>query len=152
MNVTRSAVFAATLALIVPSSLAMAKGDLSRANLRTIVIEMGTAGQRMYFKPNHLDLETGKAYKLVLKNVDTVKHEVEVPEFSEKVFTRKVAVKDDDGKMVAEIKGAIREVEVGPGGEVEWFIVPVQTGKDLAMECALPGHKEAGMRGSITIY
>ncbi len=152
MNVTRSAVFAATLALIVPSSLAMAKGDLSRANLRTIVIEMGTAGQRMYFKPIGLGLETGRAYNLVFKNVDKVKHEFEVSEFSEKVFTRKVAVKDYDGKMVAEIKGAIREIEVGPGGEVEWFIVPVQTGKALAMECAIPGHKEAGMRGSITIY
>ncbi len=152
MNFTRSAVFAATLALIIPGSLAMAKGDLSRANPETIVIEMGTAAQWMYFKPNHLDLETGKAYKLVLRNVDTVKHEVEAPGFTEKVFTRKVEVKDRDGKMVAEIKGAIREIEVGPGGEVEWFIVPVQTGKALAMECAIPGHKEAGMRGSITLY
>ena len=151
MNVTRSAVFAATLALIVPGPLAMAKGDLSRANPETIVIEMGTVGQGMYFKPNHLDLETGKAYKLVLRNVDTVKHEVEVPEFTEKVFTRKVEVKDHDGKMLAEIKGAIREVEVGPGGEVEWYVVPIQTGKNLEMECALPGHKQAGMHGTITI-
>ncbi|TDJ72648.1 MAG: biphenyl 2,3-dioxygenase [Proteobacteria bacterium] len=151
MNVTRSAVFAATLALIVPGSLAMAKGDLSRANPETIVIEMGTAGQRMYFKPNHLDLETGKAYKLVLRNVDKVKHEIEVPAFTEKVFTRKVEVKDHDGKMLAEIKGAIREVEVGPGGEVEWYVVPIQTGKNLEMECALPGHKQAGMHGTITI-
>ncbi len=152
MNVTRPAVFAATLALIVPGSLAMAKGDLSRANPETIVIEMGTAGQRMYFKPIGLGLETGQAYKLVLKNVDTVEHKIEMPEFTEKVFTRKVEVKDYDGKMVAEIKGAIREVEVGPGGEVEWYVVPVQTGENLAMECAIPGHKEAGMRGRITIY
>ncbi len=88
MNVTRSAVFAVTLALIVPGSLAMAKGDLSRADPETIVIEMGTAGQRMYFKPNHLNLETGKAYKLVLQNVDKVKHEIEASEFVEKIFTR----------------------------------------------------------------
>ena len=53
--------------------------------------------------------------------------------------------------MLAEIKGAVREIEVGPGGEVEWYVVPVQTGKNLAMECALPGHKEAGMIGTITI-
>ncbi len=151
MNVTRSAVFAATLALIVPGSLVMAKGDLSRANPETIVIEMGTAGQRMYFKPNHLNLQTGKAYKLVLRNVDKIKHEVEAHEFVEKVFTRKVEVKDQDGKMLAEIKGSVSEIEVGAGGEVEWFIVPVQTGKDLAMECALPGHKQAGMHGTITI-
>ena len=137
--------------LAIPVSVAFAAGDLSRNNPQEIVIEMGTTAQGMYFKPSHLELETGKAYKLVLKNVDKVKHELEATEFTEKVFTRKVEVKDSDGNMLAEIKGSVREVEVGPGGEVEWFVVPVQTGKDLAMECALPGHKEAGMVGTITI-
>ena len=41
--------------------------------------------------------------------------------------------------------------DTGPGGEVEWFIVPVQTGTNLAIECALEGHKEAGMVGTVTI-
>jgi uncharacterized cupredoxin-like copper-binding protein len=45
----------------------------------------------------------------------------------------------------------VREIEVGPKGEVEWYVVPVQTGKDLSMICALPGHKEAGMVGTITV-
>jgi len=137
--------------LAIPVSVAFAAGDLSRNNPQEIVIEMGTTAQGMYFKPNHLQLETGKAYKFVLKNVDKVKHELEATEFAEKVFTRKVEVKDSDGNMLAEIKGSVREIEVGPGGEVEWFVVPVQTGKNLAMECALPGHKEAGMIGTITI-
>lgn len=145
------AIFAASLALTVPGSLAFATGDLSRNNIKTIVIEMGSMGESMYFKPNHLELETGKAYKLVLKNVDEVEHEFEAQEFVEKVFTRKVEVKGPNGKMLAEIKGSIREVEVGPGGEVEWLIVPVQTGKNLELVCAIPGHKEAGMHGAITI-
>jgi len=143
------AIFASLLAI--PVSVAFAEGDLSRNNPQEIVIEMGSTAQGMYFKPNHLQLETGKAYKIVLRNVDKVKHELEATEFAEKVFTRKVEVKDLDGKMLAEIKGSVREIEVGPGGEVEWFVVPVQTGKNLAMECALPGHKEAGMVGTITI-
>ena len=127
-----------------------AAGDLSRANPETIVIEMGSKGQQMYFKPNHLELQTGQAYKLVLKNVDKVKHELDPAGFGAKVFTRKIEVAHD-GMMLAEIKGSVREIEVGPGGEVEWFIVPVQTGKNLAMECALKGHKEAGMHGTVTI-
>ena len=147
----KSAIFAVSLALTVPGSLAFATGDLSRNNLKTIVVEMGSVGESMYFKPNHLELETGKAYKLVLKNVDEVEHEFEAPEFVEKVFTRKVEVKGPNGKMLAEIKGSIREVEVGPGGEVEWYIVPVQTGNNLELVCAIPGHKEAGMHGAITI-
>lgn len=145
---------ALVLAAAVPvacASGAYAAGDLSRANPEKIVIEMGSDGQRMYFRPNHLEFETGKAYKVVLKNSDKIKHEVEANEFVEKIFTRKVEVLDHDGQMLAEIKGNVSEVEVGPGGEVEWFIVPVQTGKNLAMGCALPGHKEAGMVGTITI-
>jgi len=128
-----------------------ATGDLSRNNPEKVVIEMGTNAGRMYFKPNHLEFETGKAYKLVLRNTDTVKHEVEAGEFAEKIFTRKVEIKDENGNMLAELKGSVREVEVGPNSEVEWFIVPVQTGKNLEFECGLPGHKEAGMVGTIAI-
>ncbi|MFT5220275.1 MAG: putative cupredoxin-like copper-binding protein [Gammaproteobacteria bacterium] len=127
-----------------------ASGDLSRANVQTVVLEMGTRDGRMYFEPNHLTFETGQAYKIVLRNVDTVKHEVEASEFAEKVFTRKVEIRN--GKyLVAEVKGSIREIEVGPKSEVEWFVVPVQTGKKMEMVCALPGHKEAGMFGTVTV-
>jgi uncharacterized cupredoxin-like copper-binding protein len=40
---------------------------------------------------------------------------------------------------------------VAGGATVEWFIVPVQTGKDIPVECAIEGHKEAGMVGTFTI-
>jgi len=147
---TRSFVLAA--AALAFASGAHAGGDLSRADPVEILIEMGQVdAKHMYFKPNHIDLETGKAYKIVFKNVDNVKHEFAASEFVTKIFTRKVEVLGADGKMVAEVKGAINEVEVAGGGTVEWFIVPVQTGKDIPMECAIEGHKEAGMVGTITI-
>jgi len=130
---------------------AYAAGDLSRADPKEIVIEMGSSGDRMYFKPNHLDLETGKAYKIVLRNLDDIKHEFAGHELIEKLFTRKVEIADMKGNLVAEIKGNIREIEVGPQREVEWFIVPVQTGKNIPMECEIEGHKEAGMVGTVTI-
>ncbi len=131
---------------------AYADGDLSKAEATEIVIEMGQVDAKtMFFKPNHIDLVTGKAYKIVLKNTDTIKHEFAAPEFIGKVFTRKVEVLGADGKMIAEVKGAINEVEVAGGGVAEWFIVPVQTGKDIEMECAIEGHKEAGMFGTVTI-
>lgn len=130
---------------------AQAAGDLSRASPQEIVIEMGTSGDRMYFKPNHLDLETGKAYKIVLRNLDETKHEFAGHELFEKLFTRKVEISDLSGDLVAEIKGNIREIEVGPKREVEWFIVPIQTGENIPMECELEGHKQAGMVGTVTI-
>ncbi len=131
---------------------AYAGGDLSRADPAEIVIEMGQVdAKHMYFKPDHFEMETGKAYKLVFKNLDNVKHEFAAPELVTKFFTRKVEVVGTDGKMIAEVKGAINEVELGPGGTVEWFVVPVQTGKDIPIECAIEGHKEAGMIGTVTI-
>jgi len=138
-------------AALVFASTAFAAGDLSRADPKEIVIEMGTSGDRMYFKPNHLDLETGKAYKIVLRNVDDVKHEFAGHELIEKLFTRKIEISDSNGDLVAEIKGNVREVEVGPNHDVEWFIVPVQTGENIPMECEIEGHKEAGMVGTVTI-
>ena len=91
----------------------------------------------MFFNPNHINFKTGQAYQFVLKNVDKIKHEVEV--------------QDKNGDLLAEIKGAVREVEVGPMQEVEWYIVPIQPGKNIAMVCAIAGHKEVGMHGLITI-
>jgi uncharacterized cupredoxin-like copper-binding protein len=140
----------ASLALIA-TTFVYAEGDLSRANVQTVMMEMGTKDGKMYFKPNHLNFKTGHAYKIVLKNVDKIKHEVEANEFVDKIFTRKVEVKDKNGGLVAEIKGAIREIEVGPMSEVEWYVVPIQPGKNIERVCAIAGHKEAGMHGLITI-
>ena len=85
------------------------------------------------------------------KNTDKVKHEFAAPELMARVFTRKVEVLGADGKMIAEIKGNVTEIEVAGGGVAEWFIVPVQTGKDIRVECAIEGHIEAGMVGTVTI-
>ena len=128
-----------------------ATGDLSRDNPEEVVIEMGSNADGMYFKPKHLEFETGKAYKIVLRNVDVVKHELETHEFVQRIFSRIVEIINPDGTLLAEIKGSVSEIEVGPKSEVEWYVVPVQTGENLIMDCALPGHKEAGMTGTITI-
>ena len=73
----------------------------------------------MYFKPDHLDLETGKAYKIVLRNVDEIVHEFAAPELALHSFTRKVEITDESGEMIAEIFGGnITEVEIGAGHEV----------------------------------
>lgn len=152
MNIATLAKLAACTVLpLAYASASYAEGDLSRADPQEIVIEMGSKGSKMYFEPNHVDLETGKAYKLVFRNVDTQKHEFESHELVEKIFTRKVEIVHD-GKMLAEIKGSVTEIEVGAGAEAEWYIVPIQPGADLDMTCALPGHTEAGMIGTVTVH
>lgn len=129
-----------------------AAGDLSRANVIDVPIELGSNDDGMYMKPNVLEFETGQAYKLILINPDEIKHEISLNEMTEKIFTRKIEVSDSEGNFVAEIKGTINEVEVGPGQTVQWFIVPIQTSDEpIEITCEIPGHREAGMRASVTI-
>ncbi len=134
------------------SSPAFAEGDLSRINVIDVVIEMGSNDDGMYLKPDNFEFVTGQAYKLILTNVDEIKHELALNEMGEGVFTRKVEIADENGELVAEIKGNIHEVEVGAGKTVEWFIVPVQTTEEpVEITCEIPGHLEAGMRASVMV-
>ena len=141
-----------TIAALLAAAPAFAEGDLSRANVIDVVIEMGSNDDGMYLKPDNYEFVTGQAYKLILTNVDEIKHELALNEMFERIFTRKVEAADADGNLITEVKGAIREVEVGAGQVVEWFIVPVQT-TDGPVEttCEIPGHLEAGMRASAVI-
>lgn len=149
MKMLASAVAIMALSQAIP---AQAQGDLSRANVIDVTIEMGSNDDGMYLKPDHFEFETGQAYKLVLVNVDEIKHEIALNEMGEKIFNRKVEIADKDGNLVAEIKGSIREVEVGPNQTVEWFIVPVQTtGEAVEITCELPGHYDAGMHATAVI-
>lgn len=143
-------IFSLAFALVY-ASFTLAEGDLSRANVITLKLEMGSNTKGMYFSPNELNLVTGQAYKLVLVNTDATKHELEASEFVEKIFTRKVELVTEKGDLLAEIKGNITEIEVGPHASVEWYFVPVQTGTNIAMVCSIPGHIEAGMMGLINI-
>ena len=149
MNPQKIACTVLALALTTP---VYAEGDLSRANVIDVVIEMGTNDDGMYLKPDNYEFVTGQAYKLILTNVDEIKHELALNEMGERIFTRKIEIADEKGELVAEIKGNIREVEVGAGKTVEWFIVPVQTTDEpVEITCEIPGHLEAGMRASVMI-
>jgi len=149
MKSTIKALFFLPLAVATP---VFAEGDLSRANVIDVVIEMGSNDDGMYLKPDTFEFVTGQAYKLVLTNVDEIKHEIALNEIGERIFTRKIEIADEKGDLVAEIKGNIREVEIGAGKVVEWFIVPIQTTEEpIEITCEIPGHMEAGMRASVTI-
>jgi uncharacterized cupredoxin-like copper-binding protein len=147
----RLATACALLALAVAGP-SFAAGDLSRANIIDVPLEMGSNDEGMYFKPDHFEFETGQAYKLIMSNPDEIKHEVSLNEMTERIFTRKIEISDAEGNLVAEIKGHITEVEIGPHQTVEWFFVPIQTiDEPTEITCEIPGHYEAGMRASVII-
>jgi uncharacterized cupredoxin-like copper-binding protein len=133
-------------------------GDLSRQEPIEVVVDLGKPGQHV-FVPNRLRFETGKLYKLVLRNASSDPHYFTSHAFSQMIFTRKVqVVQPRDGKMapLAEFKGAIREIEVYPGQVAEWWFVPIAAGRAGDLQCGIVAsdgrsHADHGMVGEIVI-
>lgn len=144
--------------LIAATTPARAAGDMSRQEPIEVAVELGKPGQHA-FVPNRLRFETGKLYKLVLRNPSADPHYFTSHAFTQLIYTRKVqVVQSRDGKTttLAEFKGAIREIEVYPGQTAEWWFVPVATGRVTDLRCGIVGsdgksHAEHGMVGEIVI-
>jgi uncharacterized cupredoxin-like copper-binding protein len=144
--------------IILVSGIAHAGGNLAGQPPIEVVVELGRSGQHV-FVPNKLRFETGKLYKLILKNPSTDPHYFTSHAFTQLIFTRKVqVVQEREGKSVtlAEFKGAIREIEVYPGQTAEWWFVPVATGRIADLRCGIAGkdgktHADHGMVGEIVI-
>ena len=107
-------IVAALAGAAVGSAAGYAAGDLSRQQPIDVTVDLGKPGQHV-FEPKQLKFETGKLYKLILRNQSNDPHYFTSHNFSQMVWTRKVqVVQVRDGKPVtlAEFKGAIREIEV----------------------------------------
>lgn len=131
--------------------------DLTRQDpIEKIVYFKGVSGETHYYEPNELVFETGKLYKLKLINNSDSKHYFTSTSFSKSIFTRKIQV-NFKGKKLAEVKGIINEVEVWPNHEIEWWFVPIKTGRFEDLYCRVEDmknglkHSDMGMQGVIVI-
>ena len=129
----------------------IAAGDMTGQKPIEVKVQLGDSNNALRFLPSNLEFETGKLYKLVLHNASATKHYFSSEGLSRSVFTRKAQVLGPKGKTIAEVKGAIREIEVYPGGTAEWWFVPVKTARLNDLKCTIKGHADAGMVGTITI-
>jgi uncharacterized cupredoxin-like copper-binding protein len=142
----------------IASGAAFAAGDLSRQTPIEVTVDLGASGKHE-FAPKQLKFETGKLYKLILRNSSNDPHYFTSHAFSQMVFTRKAQVvqqRDGKGVTLAEFKGAIREIEVYPGHAAEWWFVPIAAGRVTDLRCDIKGadgktHAELGMTGEIVI-
>lgn len=149
---------AAALVIGVSAGPAHSAGDMSKQTPIEVTVDLGKPGQHA-FVPNQLRFETGKLYKLVLRNPSNDPHYFTSHAFTQMIWTRKVQVTQTrDGKTVtlAEFKGSIREIEVYPGHSAEWWFVPVAAGRATDLRCGIVGsdgkrHSDHGMIGEITI-
>ena len=145
-----SSVFTVALTALFPFS-ATAKGDLTKQAPIEVKVVLGDKNNAMMFSPSTIEFETGKLYKLVLENQGPVKHYFSSDGLSQSVLTRKVQVNDASDTPIAEIKGTIREIEVYPGFQAQWWFVPVKAGTFHDLRCSIKGHTEMGMKGTIII-
>ena len=158
MNISFRAVLGASVLFGLASGAEIAAGDLSRQTPIEVTVDLGSPGKHE-FTPKQLRLETGKLYKLILRNNSNDPHYFTSHAFSQMVWTRKAQVTQQrDGKSVtlAEFKGAMREIEVYPGQSAEWWLVPVAAGHAGDLRCDIKGadgktHADLGMTGEIII-
>lgn len=113
-------------------------------DFKTINVSLGNEQGQLIFTPNELKFSAGEKYKLVLDNPSPEKHYFTAKDFANASWTQKVQA----GKV--EVKGAINELELKPEGLAEWVFIPEKQGI-YELYCSIKGHKEAGMKGTITI-
>ena len=147
-----------SLFFVICVSVPYAKDDLTRQKPITQIVSLrGIEGEAHYFDPSYLEFETGKLYKLIIKNNSDSKHYFTSKKFAESIFTRKIQV-GQIGEKIAEVKGNISEVEIFPNNEIEWWFVPIKTGEFNDLECRVKdksrdlSHSDMGMKGVIKIY
>jgi len=146
-----TAVLFGTTLLASYAGMALSGGDLTQQTPIDIKVQLGGEKNLRRFVPERIELETGKLYRLILSNPSSEKHYFSSEGLSQAVFTRKVQVNGPSGQALAEVKGAVREIEVYPNDVTEWWFVPVKSGHFDDLKCTIPGHAEAGMVGHIVI-
>jgi uncharacterized cupredoxin-like copper-binding protein len=125
-------------------ALAASTNNILSQPVTALEVSLGNSANELKFFPNQLELKAGQRYKLLLRNPSSQKHYFTAKDFADGSWTQKV----EAGKV--EIKGSIRELELKPGAEAEWFLVPLKPGT-YNLRCTIPGHTEAGMTGNITV-
>lgn len=116
-----------------------------------VKVSLGTRDGKFSITPNDLTFERGKYYKLVINNPSGEDHYFTSDAFATHVFTRKVEVMDPSGKTIAEVHGAVNDLELKPGATVAWYFYPMTKGEKLHLFCHKEGHEAKGMTGSINI-
>ena len=119
--------------------------------LHTIEVQLGDKNNQMRFFPGHILLTRGDDYKLVITNPSPVTHEFASLALIHLVETDKMEIFDKNGGLVAYIRGAIAEVELLPGGRIEWAFRVMKSSDNVDLFCDIPGHFDAGMIGKIEI-
>jgi uncharacterized cupredoxin-like copper-binding protein len=112
---------------------------------RTVTVVMSDDEGAMKFTPDRLEVKKGEQVRFVIQNKGAVKHEFML-----------ASVKDNDkhAEMMKKFPDMehddpnAKSVDPGKTAEMVWRFTKTGT---FEFACLIPGHREAGMHGSVTV-
>jgi len=112
---------------------------------RTVTVVMSDSDGTMKFSPERLDVKKGEQVRFVIQNKGALKHEFML-----------ASVKDNDkhAEMMKKFPDMehddpnAKSVDPGKTAEMVWRFTKTGT---FEFACLIPGHREAGMHGSVTV-
>ncbi len=98
------------------------------------------------FQPDEVTLKKGKPYKLVLDNIsDEATHDLVDLNFFHGIVLKELTI---GGTTVN--TPHIHNLKMRPNSKMAMYLVPIKTG-EYEVFCSIPGHRDDGMEGYITI-
>jgi uncharacterized cupredoxin-like copper-binding protein len=112
---------------------------------RTVTVVMSDSDGTMKFSPERLDVKKGEQVRFVIQNKGALKHEFML-----------ASVKDNDkhAEMMKKFPDMehddpnAKSVDPGKTAEIVWRFTKAGT---FEFACLIPGHREAGMHGTVTV-
>ncbi len=104
---------------------------------------------QMRFTPNRIDVKAGEAIRFVVHNDGKAEHEMVLGNEDDiKAHALAMQKGADHGNAHSHAGGAAITVAAGQYGEL---VVKFDQVRTLEMACLIPGHYEAGMRGTVNV-
>ena len=111
---------------------------------RTVTVVMSD-DNGMKFTPDHLDVKKGEQVHFIIQNKGALKHEFMLASVADNDKHAKLMMKYPD--MEHDDPNA-KSVDPGKSAEILWRF---SKGGTFEFACLIPGHREAGMHGTVTV-
>jgi uncharacterized cupredoxin-like copper-binding protein len=100
---------------------------------------------KMEFVPDHVDVKKGEQVRFLIRNQGALKHEFTLASVADNDKHAELMKKYPD--MEHDDPNA-KSVDPGRTAEILWHF---NKGGTFEFACLIPGHREAGMRGTVTV-
>lgn len=111
---------------------------------RTVTVVMSD-DNGMKFTPDHLDVKKGEQVHFIIQNKGALKHEFMLASVADNDKHAKLMMKYPD--MEHDDPNA-KSVDPGKSADILWRF---SKGGTFEFACLIPGHREAGMHGTVTV-